>query len=747
MLNNTRKVFRQIWWAPLACFGFAALLNTADIVRQFEWKALDWRTRYRVAFQPPPDPRLRLVLFDDDSEENLVAWPPSRQWHGQLIELVSAAGAKVLTMDVFITSEREPDGDKAMADGITAAHARGLEVVTGAVRSDRPTAATASPEPVLTQPITQVEGDTRGFVSAQYAALPIPVLRGVSHYGHVDVPKFGDERVVSSDGIPRTPPLVVKIDGKYYPALSLATIMRYFDVPASAVRVRAGDAIYVPTKHRELRIPIDQRGCILLNYRYEALDAESVFPTIGYRALLLGLYKKYVEPDPASPPPPDLKDAMIMVGLFETGNADAASSPRAEFTPLPLVHMNIINNILTEDYAYKVPAWFIWSVALVLGYAGLFVLADRSILTLLGGAVLGIVSYAALSLWAWVAHSWWLDFVAPLFGFAMLQFIVIGRRVLEEHRGKQEITSMFGAYVSPQLVDRLVKSGRPPELGGHEEDLTAYFSDIQGFSTFSEKLPPDRLVELMNEYLTACTDIIQEEGGTLDKYIGDAVVAMFGAPIPLPDHAYRACVATQRVQHRLRELREKWRSAGDQWPPIVWEMQSRIGLNSGRCVVGNMGSRTRFNYTMMGDDVNLAARMESGAKSWGAYSMCTEATRLACEQHGGDRVVFRPLGRIVVKGRSQAVPIHEILGLKEHTPPSTHECITLFTQGLTRYHERDWAGAEALFRRSAALEPNQPGQTPGVTSNPSLVFLDIVAYYAAHTPPPEWDGVYVMKEK
>jgi adenylate cyclase len=139
--------------------------------------------------------------------------------------------------------------------------------------------------------------------------------------------------------------------------------------------------------------------------------------------------------------------------------------------------------------------------------------------------------------------------------------------------------------------------------------------------------------------------------------------------------------------------------------------------------------------------------MESGAKSWGTYIMCTEATRAACVQHGGDRVVFRPLGRIVVKGRTQAVPIYELTGLKEHVTTTTRECLAHFTQGLDHYHAREWTAATACFQRSAALEPNQPGQTPGVTSNPSLVFLDIVAHYAAHPPPTDWDGVYIMKEK
>lgn len=747
MSKSWRTTIRHLWWSPLVCFGLAAALNQTDSLQQIEWKTLDWRTRYRVEFQPPPDPRLRLVVYDDDTEENLAAWPPPRQWHGQLIELISAAGAKVVTMDVFITSERDAESDKAMAAGLQSARTRGLEVVTGAVRSDFPTESSESHETGLTEPIRDVEGDTSGFVAGKFAALPIPVLRAVSHYGHVDVPKYGAERVVSSDGIPRTLPLVVKIGAEFFPSLGLATVMQYYRVPASAVRVRSGDAVYVALKNRTLRIPIDVRGCLLLNYRYEALDAESVFPTIGYRKLLLGLYAKYVQPDPKTAPPPDLKDAILMVGLFETGNADAAPSPRAEFTPLPLVHMNLINNILAEDYAHKVPDWLIWSVALALGYIGLLVLADQSVLVLLGGAVLGVVSYAALCLWGWVAHSWWFDLVTPLLGFAGLQFVVIGRRVIQEQKAKQEMKGMFGSYVSPEVVNQLIKSGRMPQLGGHEEQITAYFSDIQGYSTFSEKLSPARLVELLNEYLTVCTDIVQEQGGTLDKYIGDAVVAMFGAPITLTDHAYRACVAALRVQRALDELRERWVAQGEVWPLTVRQMRSRIGLNTGNAVVGNMGSRTRFNYTMTSDDVNLAARMESGAKAWGVYTMCTEATKAACEAHGGDRVIFRPLGRIVVKGRAQAVPIYEIVGLKEWVSPDTLACIELFGQGMDRYHERDWDGAIECFRRSELLEPLRPGASPGVHGNPSLAYLALVAECIKTPPPEDWGGIYVMKEK
>ena len=430
-----------------------------------------------------------------------------------------------------------------------------------------------------------------------------------------------------------------------------------------------------------------------------------------------------------------------------TGKADSGPTPRSPQAPRTYANANLVDNVLRGDYVRRWPDAALW-VGLVAGcYAGWGWFMRRNARLMGALALMAMAAYTEAAFYGWIKWSLWLPLAWPLLGLLLTSFVAIGQRLLQEQRAKQEIKGMFGTYVSPQLVDQLIKAGERPRLGGHEAEITAYFSDIQSFSAFSEKLPADRLVELMNEYLTACTDIVLEEGGSLDKYIGDAVVVMFGAPFPLPDHAFRACVATQRVQRKLAELRAKWKSEGDKWPAIVSNMQSRIGLNTGRCVIGNMGSRTRFNYTMMGDDVNLAARMESGAKSWGVYTMCTEATRLACTQHGGDRLVFRPLGRIVVKGRTQAVPIHEIVGFKEAVPAPMHECIGLFTQGLERYYARDWDGALTFFRRSAALEPNASGQTPDMPGNPSLVYLGIVEHYQSAPPPADWAGVYVMKEK
>lgn len=289
----------------------------------------------------------------------------------------------------------------------------------------------------------------------------------------------------------------------------------------------------------------------------------------------------------------------------------------------------------------------------------------------------------------------------------------------------------------------MVETGETPQLGGVETEITAYFSDIQGFSRISEMLPPDRLVELMNEYLTACTDVLLPEQGALDKYFGDAIVTMFGGLTPLEDHAYRACLASQLIHHRMEELKTKWLSEGDKWPAEISSMQSRIGLNSGHAIIGNMGSPSRFNFTMMGDNVNLAARMESGAKTYGVTTMVTEATRSNCLRFDENRIVFRKLDEIVVKGRTQPVSIHQIVGLKERLPDQTLECIDLFGLGLAKYQSMDWDAAESFFGRSLPLEP----KLPGIELNPSSLMLSRCAKLRDLSLPADWNGVYIMTSK
>ncbi len=707
------------------CGGIAFVAGLTPWGQMLKNGSMDQLTLLRSHFQPPADTRLAVVGIDDGSLNLLGRWPWSRNVHAQFMYSISFGKPAAVAWDILFTEPTEDDVN--MVEGAKALNGR---AIFGAYTSDENPRQPEVTED-LTQALTLIEGDPAQIPSSDFAVLPASGLRGVGLSAFCDTP--GDRRNV---------PLLQRVKGRVFPSLSLQSLLVYWQLKPEQVRIVLGDAIYLKSPTISRRIPIDEHGGYFVNYRFGQKGAN----TLSYHELLVGYTEHFIGQKPHANLP-SVENKILLVGQFSTGLSDNGVTPFGQATPLVLVHANIAQNVLREDYARSVPDWQVLLGAIVVGVSGLIFLTKRKFYQQIIYAIGIPAIYLGVTALLWIKLSLEFPLVWPVAGFIGLQVFMIGRELVQEQLAKQRIKGMFGTYVSPDLVNRMVESGESPQLGGHEENITAYFSDIQSFSAFSEKLPPDRLVELMNEYLTACTDIVLEEGGSLDKYIGDAVVAMFGAPIPLSDHALRGCIASQRIQLKLAELREKWKSAGDRWPTVVHEMRSRIGLNSGPVIVGNMGSRTRFNYTMMGDNVNLAARMESGAKTWGVYSMCTDATREACVRDGGDRVVFRALGRIVVKGRSSAVPIFEIVGLKEHVADKTRECIRLFEQGLARYYARDWDGALALFAQSEQLEPNQPGVTSGVTTNPSHVYIEITRRYQIAPPPANWEGEYVMTVK
>ncbi len=739
MTLTAGRFIRQTWWWPLGVCAAVLALERTEPLRLLEARTLDWRTRYRALFQPPPDPRIRIVLFEDSTEASVAPWPVNRAWHGRLTRLLALERTAVVAWDVILDAARADGGDEAMARDTRRAIEAGTRVVVGAATS-RTSDAASPTEDEATQPLARVEGDRGSVHGAERALLPFAGLRAACRWGLVDAPR-------GPDGIIREVPLAVRVGGRIYPAFALQTLMEYLGVPPDEVGVRLGEAVEFAARGRTWRIPIDRRGWFLLNYRYDQTERHSDFPTHSYLELLVKINDHRVEQRPGAPLPPDLAGRIVLVGQTVTGKADAGPTPLGAFSPLVLVHANMLNNMLAGDYARRTPGWLGWGLVLFLAYAGVANLAHRSVFVAVGGLMLSVVVYALLALWLWVHGSWWLPVAGPLLGLTGAQSLVIIRRLREEQRAQREIKSMFGTYVSPRLVEQLVAAGEPPQLGGCETAITAYFSDIQGFTGIAEHLSPGRLVGLINEYLSVCAGVVQEEGGTVDKYVGDAVVAMFGAPVTQPDHAWRACRAALRVQQRLGELRAKWRDEGERWPPAVATMRTRIGLNTGRCVVGNMGGSARFNYTMMGDEVNLASRLESGAKHWGARILVSESTRADCVRHGGDRAVFRPLGRVMVRGRTQPVPIHELVGFGEQLAPAARECLELFGRGLACFGARDWAGASAWFTRSAALEPELTAQIEAAAVNPSRFYLELCARHACQPPPAGWDGAVVLSEK
>ena len=734
--------------APLVCFGFAWINTHLDFVDRLEWRTLDWRTKFREK-QNQASPHDSILVFGigERSTLNIEPWPFRRSYHGQFQYLALHDKPRVWAWDVIFQNRVDRDGvpldgeaDGLFAVGTEELSKAGVPVVFAAVSSPDSTGEDMS-QLGLTKPFTRVTGDPAAIPGDPEATLPFPGIRENGYFGMADAPR-------GAGGIVRHMPMVIRVGASIFPSLTLQIAMQYWGVDADDVRVVLGDGIYLGLSSDARRIPIDEFGRLLINYRYRKTEpgesTENRIPVVEYFDQLVGLDQYYNRGNTEIRRPVPMTDRVVLVGEFAT---DTGPSPFSDNSPLVLLQANVLNNVLQDDHVVRMPARFVWGTALLVGYAGLLWLRRRSVVLAVLFTLAAIGGYVALTFGAWIQSSLWIPFVGPLAGFVMLQFGFIAYRVVVEQSAKMQMRSMFGSYLSPVVINQMVESGKNPELGGIDAEITAYFSDIQSFSSFSEVLTPGQLVKLLNEYLTACTDIIQEQGGTLDKYIGDAVVAMFGAPVPLTDHAYKACLTSLLVQDRLNQLREEWKRAGDAWPELVHRMRTRIGLNTGHCMIGNMGSRTRFDYTMMGDNENLAARMESGAKSWGAYNMVTEATRSACADHGGDRIVFRPLGRIVVKGRTEPVPIHEIVGLRERVSDQTQECVERFTEGLDRYYARDWEGAAALFRKADSLEPMQPSTVAGVATNPSRVYQNIVADMAAGPPADDWNGVYIMKGK
>ncbi|WP_414662055.1 CHASE2 domain-containing protein [Horticoccus sp. 23ND18S-11] len=728
-----------------------ALLGQFQFLSGLENNLLDLRFRLRGEIEAP----VKLIYVDLDTRalQELGERPWSREKFGlAAAALIEKGGARAVGFDfVFSGLSYSEIVDKKKASDGNIAFARVIRKhpnIILAVQYTEGQAVTQADQTVRRLPLLR-----RNMTDRSKNDVPeMPQYPLVTPtWGRVGLIDFDTE--YGGDVVPRWVPMFAHTVNPTLYHMSLQLVLQALGLDEQAVKIY-GDRLEIVHKDGRvaLTVPLREGQLVEVNWfsRWGHPDLNprvSLADVLGYERKLTS--EKAEERAAAEEYFAWFRGAIVLIGPTDTLLQDLAPSGM-ESTPVPKVgvHGNMVKTILSGKFLTHVSPWVTWVNVFLLT-------ALVTALAMKGGArglwyklsaVALVALYCGLCVRLFKDGHLVLPMAAPLGAALSTSFAGVIWRLLLEEKQKGRIKGMFGTYVSPQLVDKMIDSGEAPQLGGHEEEITAYFSDIQSFSSFSEKLPPAKLVELMNEYLTACTDIVQEQGGTLDKYIGDAVVAMFGAPIALPDHAYRACVATQLVHQKLGELRAKWKAEGDKWPEIVWKMQSRIGLNSGMATIGNMGSRTRFNYTMMGDNVNLAARMESGAKRWGAYTMATEATKRACEQHG-DRVVFRALGKIQVMGRQQAVPIFEIVGLKESLPPTALECIAVFERGLERYYARDWDGAVALFQQSATLEPNQPGRTPGVKTNPSLAFIEVVEERRTDPPAPDWDGRYVMTEK
>jgi len=332
--------------------------------------------------------------------------------------------------------------------------------------------------------------------------------------------------------------------------------------------------------------------------------------------------------------------------------------------------------------------------------------------------------------------------VFPMATIFLTYGINVAYKLISEGKDKAFLKSAFGNYISPELIDQMYESKQAPSLGGAEGYNTAFFSDIASFSTFSEKLTATDLVELLNEYLNEMTNILLNNNGTLDKYIGDAIIAFFGAPVEMEDHEYLACITCIQMNDKLEELRQKWKSEGDRWPEIVHNMRHRIGVNCGELVTGNMGSDMRMNYTMMGDTVNLTARLESGAKQYGIETQVGSKIYDATK----DRITYRMLDYVVVKGRSEPERTYELISEVGKEPQVYKELLPIWDEAIENYNNQNWDKAIELFQNCDDIEEDYIGRP----TTPSKVYIERCENYKITPPVPEgeeWDGAFKLTKK
>ncbi len=493
------------------------------------------------------------------------------------------------------------------------------------------------------------------------------------------------------------------------------------------------------------RIPIGEHGEYLIKYkgRFNRVTPETrTFKHISY----FDIFRDTTNLD-------QYAGKTIILGSSVSALFDIVNGPHEENVPAILVHASIIKNILEDDYLTVLnerhQRYAVIILALISTLIGLYFRSFASLFFTITLAILyTLLAYICFK------HNIYIGVSKQLLAIIATNTLAMVVQAYFESKEKKFITSSFKQYISPELIDEMVAGGITPQLGGEESNITAYFTDIQSFSTFSEQIGnPTKLVELLNEYLTAMTEVLTTKNkGTLDKYEGDAIIAFFGAPMKYDDHAKRACDTALDMQSELLKLRKKWHSEEKKWPSVVLNMHMRIGINTGNIVTGNMGSTMRKNYTMMGDEVNLAARLESAAKQYGAYiHICKNTIDQLIEQKVNNQYIYRPLDIIRVVGKDEPVETFELLAYANDKDSSKlKKLCKLWEQARAAYLDMQWNKATELFTQCLAYEPHLPERDPGSKTCPSQVYIKRCKAYKQNPPAhagEKWDGIFTATEK
>lgn len=529
---------------------------------------------------------------------------------------------------------------------------------------------------------------------------------------------FGNFNVApDQDGVARKTPLLAAYDGGFYPALSLACAAKYLDQTIYPIEGLWPKVTIDHIDLGEVKIPTTERGEMLIDY-YGV--PQQYIPTLSVADILDGTAK-----------PESFKDKVVLVGMTAIGTYDFRVTPFSPVTPGVYIHAASIQNILDgrflvrQDYLvmFEIIAFLVFGALMGFGFSRLPGWA-----TILGTFVFGVVLYI-VDVKTIFAHGFWTLNVLPTMQATLTAVAIIIYKFLTEGREKRQIRRAFQHYLNKTVVDMIIKDPSRLKLGGERRECTVFFSDVRGFTTLSEKLSPEQLVHVLNTYLTPMTDLIFKYDGTLDKYIGDAIMAFFNAPIDQSDHAIRACHVSVDMMVELENLRKQWAAEG-----MTHHIDIGIGLNSGPMVVGNMGTPNYFNYTAMGDTVNLGSRLEGINKEYGTNIIISQSTHTLAREH----IHVREMDLVKVKGKNEPVHIYELVG-KGPAIGASKDLIDTWARGLNLYRNQKWDDAIAMFDMIRTQMK--------IGDGPSETYIERCEIMRAEPPGSDWDGVWTMTTK
>lgn len=713
---------------------FADIPLLKALKQRAESMAYDLRLNGALAQDPALDRRIVIIDIDEKSLAAEGRWPWPRDKIAALTERLFAGGAVVVGFDIIFS---EPERNKAAAvlarvaadqpdnaalirnleallphfdnDHRLAESLDGRDVTLGYLFHEEDSAPLGELPPALLS-LTPEQVRRSGIKAMPNYTASVPLLQDAA-YSSGFVTTWPDP-----DGIIRRTPMLIRHGTQVYGSLSLNLAKLYLFL--EQVEIKTAPIGNIDAVEKIIlggtTITTDGLGFALVPYRGPA----GQFPYISATDILHGDY------DPAR-----LAGTIVLVGATAVGISDLVATPVENIYPGVEVHANMVRSILDNDFPYE-PAWADGAnlmATLAIGLLLALLLPRLAPLPLLITSLLTAAGVAYGNFWLWQAQGLALAVAWPLLLILTLAAVNISYGLLYETRKRVQLKNMFGQYVPPQLVDAMSQTSESFGFEGESREMTVLFADIRGFTGLSEQLSPEALRSLLNRYFTHMTEIIFEHQGTIDKYVGDMIMAFWGAPLSDPEHAKHALRAALQMLEKTAELKPILAAEG--YP----EINIGIGLNSGLMNVGDMGSSYRRAYTVLGDNVNLGSRIEGLTKFYGVGLVVSEFTKA-----GQDAFLFRQLDRVKVKGKTTAVAVFEPLCSRDAATPALLHTLTQHEAALTAYYAQDWDQAEALLRRLLLQQP---------ASRLYPLYLERIAELRQRPPGPQWDGVYERREK